>query len=136
MDHRGIPGNPGRVVTLVASANIVCPGIAYRLSADVIESTLEHLDYRERGGYERLVIELSLVNGKLVSGFTYFADEHNRNYLGAADTQTIANQVAQASGPSGRNSEYVYRLEAALDEIDSQDQHVTDIATRLRLLES
>ena len=135
VDHRGVPGKPGRVVTLVESANVVCRGIAYRLGAEALDSTLAHLDFRERGGYERLQIELSLDNGKSVSGITYFADEHNRNYLGDADINVIAKQVATARGPSGRNSEYVYRLETALDVIDAQDAHVTDIANQLRLLE-
>ena len=135
VDHRGVPGNPGRVVTLVESANQVCRGIAYRLGAEALESTLAHLDFRERGGYERLQIELSLNNGKSVPGITYFADEHNRNYLGDADIDVIAKQVATASGRSGRNSEYVYELETALEVIDAQDPHVTDIANHLRLLE-
>tara|TARA_E500000331_G_C17249243_1_gene710391 strand:+ start:301 stop:831 length:531 start_codon:yes stop_codon:yes gene_type:complete len=136
VDHRGIPGSPGRVVTLIDSPKEICWGIAYRLSNDGIEDTLAALDYRERGGYDRLEIDLHLETGESVNGITYFASGDNPNYLGHAETSDIAQQIFGASGPSGDNTEYVFRLEQTLGEIGSPDDHVTDIANQLRQLKN
>ena len=134
VDHRGIPGNPGRVVTLTDSPKEICFGIAYRLSNEGLEDTLAVLDHRERGGYDRLEIDLHLETGHRVNGITYFASDANPNYLGHAETRDIAQQILGARGPSGENVEYVLQLEQTLSEIGSPDDHVTDIAKHLRQL--
>ena len=132
VDHRGIPGSPGRVVTLIDAPMEICCGIAYRLSNKGLEDTLAALDHRERGGYERLEIDLHLETGDRVNGITYFASKSNPNYLGHAETHDIAKQILGARGSSGDNVEYVLRLEKTLSEIRSPDDHVTDIANHLR----
>ena len=131
-DHRGIPGNPGRVVTLVETPSEYCWGMAYRIAGAQLATTLDHLDYRERGGYDRLDTEIFLDNGDLVQGITYFAIASNPNYLGPANLQNIANQIILSRGPSGENIEYVYRLEESLALLDSPDPHVTEVADALR----
>ena len=52
-DHRGVPGAPGRVVTLVAEPHARCSGTAYRVDDAVIDSVINTLEYREKGGYRR-----------------------------------------------------------------------------------
>ena len=92
-DHRGIPESPGRVVTLIHSQNHRCWGLAYRLPEETLECTLSALDYRERGGYERLEVELFLYSGKKVPGITYFP-KTNANFLWA---QTPLKSPAKSS---------------------------------------
>ncbi len=52
-DHRGTPQSPGRVVTLIEQPDAICWGTAYRLEHERAAQTLQHLDHREKGGYDR-----------------------------------------------------------------------------------
>src|SRR5689334_13046306 len=56
-DHRGVPGAPGRVLTLAEEEAAVCWGVAYRLDPALQEATLRQLDVREQGGYERRLVQ-------------------------------------------------------------------------------
>lgn len=128
-DHRGIPEAPGRVVTLVREAGAVCGGMAYRIDPAEQEAVLAELDWRERGGYERVELELVLVGGEhgpeeVVPGLTYVATASNPHYLGPASLEAIAAQIRRSHGPSGPNPEYVIRLAEALRTLGEEDAEV------------
>ena len=127
-DHRGVPGAPGRVVTLIEAPGESCWGMAYRLHAENLSRTLDHLDYREKGGYERLSLPIRFDDGSAVNGMTYHATPDNHNYLGEATTVEIARQVVASSGPSGHNIEYVLKLAQSLEEMGKDDEHVFTLA--------
>ena len=155
MDHRGLPENPGRVVTLLPNEAVLeversafepahCWGTAYRIARSDPDDVLEGLDHRERGGYERLELDLHLVHadqrfdegiGPLktepIRGLVYVASPSNRNYLGFAPIPAIAQQVAGARGPSGANPEYVFELARSLREMQAIDEHVFSIEAAL-----
>ncbi|MEE4173364.1 MAG: gamma-glutamylcyclotransferase [Xanthomonadales bacterium] len=133
-DHRGVPGAPGRVVTLVEAPGERCWGRAFALPRRERPAILAALDHREQGGYQRLSLPLEFADGNRVHGVTWIATRDNAEYLGPADTDAIARQVHQARGPSGPNTEYVFRLERALSEAGHPDPHVTSIADALRAL--
>lgn len=128
-DHRGVPGAPGRVVTLVREAGARCFGLAYALAPDRAPAVLDQLDHRERGGYERLAIELAFPEhgGVRAPGLAYVATPRNPNWLGPAPPTAIAGQVRGASGPSGANLDYVRRLAAFLRAHGAEDPHVFEI---------
>jgi glutathione-specific gamma-glutamylcyclotransferase len=123
-DHRGVPGAPGRVVTLEHAAETRCFGAAYRIGESDKDAVLANLDHRERGGYERLQLPLSFGDGTSAPGLVYIATQSNPNYLGPAPLDAIAAQVSRACGPSGANTEYVLRLADALRELGFDDDHV------------
>ncbi len=131
-DHRGVPGAPGRVVTLIEDAAALCHGAAYRIDASLAAQVLADLDHRERGGYERLDIALDIA-GDPAQGLTYVATPGNRNYLGPAPLEEVATQVRAARGPSGDNREYVVRLAASLRAMDREDAHVFELEQLLLL---
>ena len=134
-DHRGIPGAPGRVVTLVRESESHCWGMAYRIAVAHEKSVLLHLDYREKGGYERHREPLHFLEGsdERPLGLVYLAGEQNPNYLGPASLVEIASQVRDSHGPSGSNLEYVLRLARSLREMGAHDPHVFALEERLLL---
>jgi cation transport regulator ChaC len=150
-DHRGLPHRPGRVVTLVRDDDPVlrqaepgfrptpCWGTAYHVPAGDPDGVLTRLDHRERGGYERVALDLSLVVGtasdaQTVRGLVYIAGPTNANYLGPAPLTAIAAQVAGAVGPSGANPEYVFELARSLRALGADDPHVFALEAELALL--
>ncbi len=135
-DHRGVPGAPGRVVTLLPAAEAVCWGMAYRIAAAAVPAVLSHLDYREKGGYSvermRLYFASGDDRGWVEDALVYIGTPDNPNYLGPADPAHIARQVQESHGPSGPNDEYVLRLADALRAIGAYDPHVFEIEALLR----
>ena len=150
-DHRGLPGAPGRVVTLVESPGVTCWGRAYEIADDEVAETLAHLDHREKGGYLRLEVEIFFAGDglpvssrpevqrragsskpRMVKGLCYFADDKNEEYLGEAPLEVIADQVLRSRGPSGSNVEYVLKLAEALRSMGAEDLHLDSIEALVR----
>jgi cation transport regulator ChaC len=129
-DHRGTPDAPGRVVTLVASPDRPCSGMAYLIEPHVFE----HLDHREKNGYVRYDTAIDLLQKpgrECVEGTVYIAMEDNPAYLGPAPIMEIANHIRSASGPSGSNLSYLLELALALRELEIEDEHVSQLAGML-----
>jgi cation transport protein ChaC len=126
-DHRGVPGAPGRVVTLVREVGAICWGIAFRVDgrhADVLAG----LDHRERGGFTRHRGTIRMEpDGATAQAILYVAGEGNPNFLGPASLPAVAEQVRRSRGPSGSNLDYVLRLGGALREIGAADPHVFEL---------
>ena len=130
-DHRGTPDAPGRVVTLVRAPAALCRGVAYRVD----EAVFDHLDHREKNGYERHRTRLYLDHREeTVTGTFYVAAEGNPAFLGGGDDMELARHIAASHGPSGSNAEYLLRLADALRELEEHDEHVMALeAALLRL---
>jgi cation transport protein ChaC len=134
-DHRGVPSAPGRVVTLIRAPRDRCWGVAYCVAARERDGVLEMLDHRERGGFDRIQVEVEFRDpgDRAVPALVYLATDRNPNYLGPATDSEIVDQIRRARGPSGPNTEYALRLAQALRDIDTTDDHVFAIADRLRV---
>jgi cation transport regulator ChaC len=92
-DHRGVPGAPGRVVTLIPTPDEQCWGRAYRLDPENQIEVLAQLDHREKGGYERLQLPIFFDEAHSTDGITYHATSLNPNYLGSAGLDELAAQI-------------------------------------------
>lgn len=132
LDHRGTPELPGRVVTLVASAQARCWGVAYRVADAQRARVLEYLDGRESGGYTRARLPFFDRDARpLCDVLVYIADHENPNFRGPEATHEIAARVRAARGISGPNRDYVLQLAAALSTIGADDPHVFELAAAL-----
>lgn len=132
-DHRGVPGAPGRVVTLVPEPEARCWGVAYGVHDQHVDAVIRGLDLREQGGYAQHRVEVQLGDGGLLrEALIYVATPDNPSYAGPAPLPAIAAQVRSAHGPSGSNVEYVLRLADALRQMSAADEHVFALEALLR----
>ena len=135
-DHRGTPDAPGRVATLIRAEGAVCHGMAYRITPEV----LAPLDVREKNGYLREKVTLTFLDETgnpdadqaPSEGLIYLASEDNPAFLGDAPLADIAQQIAQAHGPSGPNSAYLLNLAQALRELGTEDAHIFALEAQLQ----
>jgi cation transport regulator ChaC len=136
VDHRGVPGAPGRVVTLVRAPGERCDGVVYRIADEEWLRVLASLDVREQGGYARQAETVHFdrptsAGRRSVDALVYFATAENPNYLGPAPIAALVEQIRSAVGPSGANVDYVLELAAALRQQGAEDPHVFELADRL-----
>ena len=132
-DHRGVPGAPGRVVTLVADATAVCWGVAYHVTESSFGSALSYLDQREKGGFQRHWVKFYCGASDPFSRVcVYVAAGDNPEYLGPAPTPDIARQIRHTTGPSGSNVEYLIRLADSLRALGVTDEHVFELERQVR----
>ena len=131
-DHRGVPGYPGRVVTLISEPAGHCWGVAYKCGESGSQQVIEKLDYREKGGYHRESVTLNFIDGSTIEGLVYVAGPDNSDYLGPASEADIVTQILSAQGPSGSNRDYLNRLASSLRNLSVTDPHVFSIETKVQ----
>jgi cation transport protein ChaC len=122
--HRGMPGRPGRVATLLRGSGET-HGSAYRLSGrKQVQSALAHLNMREStlGGY---VLEVEMFycdkSNRSFPVLLYTATPENSQFTGTQSIAELAKIIAFSTGPSGTNREYLFRL------VDWQRQNLPNV---------
>lgn len=129
-DHRGTPESPGRVATLVPCPEGRVSGAVYRLEGET-EAILSYLDHREKGGYERLSIEVA-TDGGAVEALIYIGGSHCREYVGPEEDAFTASVIRTSVGPSGANVDYLMSLQRALSDLGESDAHVDSLVSLLK----
>ncbi len=130
-DHRGTPDKPGRVLTIHPSKHASCFGIIYLIEPEV----LFDLDHREQNGYLRQKLNSLVEGGNKQEVIAYIGDPSAPVYRQEYDNHVIATQIVNSIGPSGPNSEYLYKLADALRQFAQHDEHVFDLERRVKELQ-
>ena len=151
-DHRGTPESPGLVATLLSDeqllklrlrkpeepASVTC-GVCYLVNADDKLAVLENLDFREKGGYTREIIEFhpSDATRLPMRALLYSATPESPGFTADAitDPAAAAHIVGTAAGPSGPNREYLLNLASWLESVAEDDPHISELMSRLPPLE-
>ncbi len=113
--------------------------MAYEIPPEHIEQVTEHLDFREKGGYECVSVQFHPQDSN-VEPFDlkiYIGSKDNPFFLGPADLQDMAQQIYSAEGPSGKNTEYLFELVQAMQQLvpNVEDHHLYDLYREVRRLE-
>ena len=115
-------------------------GVAYHIPPDKVGEVKDYLDIREVNGYsiQYASFHPAEQGQPQLECLVYIGLPSNPQFLGAQEPHALAQCIARSAGPSGRNSEYLLMLEQSLNGLapESADSHVTDLAERLRRLES
>ena len=135
-------------------------GVAFRIAADKVAEVKEYLDIREVGGYTIHYAPFHPAAGagagagadadadadadteavgdtpSPFSALVYIGTPDNPQFTGPLDPDDLAATIFTSTGPSGRNRDYLWGLEQALDGLspESGDEHVTDLSNRVRAL--
>ena len=147
LDHRGVPGAPGRVVNLFKSDDNEEKvwGVAYEIDDEA--QTMKHLDHREKGGYSQHIIQFQPAHKgdnseeediiappqKGYSVVVYVGDESHPQYAKPSSVQEMAKTICYSQGPSGLNKDYLYNLAAALRQIHVHDDHVFELEKAVKM---
>ena len=95
LDHRGVPGAPGRVVNLLASDNPESRvwGVAYEIPDEQWEGGVrEHLDHREKGGYkqQKTLFHPKESGESPIEVTLYLGPKDDKQYAGPAPLEEMA----------------------------------------------
>ena len=155
-DHRGTPAAPGRVVTLVPSADAaaVVHGALFTVAPNDAAEVLARLRHRERAGYAEQLIEVCaeqqpppqaaprVSGGCTVRALVFYATPENEHWAGpsagpaacAAADAAAAAAIAVARGESGENIEYLAQLLRAMRARGVTDEHLEALFERASAL--
>jgi cation transport regulator ChaC len=129
-DHRGTPNFPGFVLTLIENSYFNINNDKNELYGKVwlipdigeikTNELIDELDYRERGGYHRHIIDVKLLQstphhkeGDIIKAIVYSGSTDNPNfwYISQKDVRNqVADIISAANGPSGPNASYLINL--------------------------
>ncbi|XP_076032130.1 putative glutathione-specific gamma-glutamylcyclotransferase 2 isoform X1 [Oratosquilla oratoria] len=142
IDHRGTEEKPGRVVTLIPSEDPEEKvwGVAYEIPKEREQSVQNNLDAREKR-YQRRTLstfynvrDLPFQEKVLV----FIGSTQSELFLGASPILAMAQQIAEAEGPSGTNLEYLMKLAHFIHtELPfANDDHVFELEAAVKSLKA
>jgi alpha-tubulin suppressor-like RCC1 family protein/cation transport regulator ChaC len=159
-DHRGNPRFNGIVCTLLSDEEVrslkehnankdvtsidpnhkssLTEGLVYKVPKELVEECLVELDFREKGGYSRDVIDVILDQAQGSTTYESISTTTSKAllYRGTPDNPAFwkralldlnfaAGIMATSTGPSGPNDVYLFQLDTFLSQ-SSQQLHISD----------
>ena len=120
---------PGRVATLVQDSDHLVWGVAYKVPQEIVDDVKNRLAYREKDyDTHSLTFHPRENNRKSFQIMLYIGSPNHPNF-GPADEKEIAHVIKRSTGPSGRNTEYLFKLaEFVRKHIpEDNDKHLFDL---------
>lgn len=131
--HRGTQEHPGLVLGLDEGG--ACRGVAFRVSAEKSDATLDYLREREQvtDVYVETMRPISLLDGsgRALEALCYLVDRGHPQYAGRLSLEKQAELVRSAVGRSGANIDYVLNTVRHLEEAGIHDVELMALAQRL-----
>ncbi|KAI6654728.1 Glutathione-specific gamma-glutamylcyclotransferase 2 [Oopsacas minuta] len=133
-DHRGVPGAPGRVATLVKSEGGEVWGYAFEISGNTKKKVFADLAVREKCGYELVGVSFYSESGEEIKAQCYMGTENNPEFLSYEEIQHTAEVITKSSGHSGTNREYLEKLVVAVKEVfpEENDEYLNALSEMVR----
>ena len=155
-DHRGTPTFQGLVCTLLSDDEFqqlsnnsshnqlgklksptMTEGVIYTVPASLVDQCLKELDFREKGGYSRDIIQVELMDHheskspKLKRALLYRGTPENPAFWKRPlmDLPFAAAIMSVATGPSGPNDEYLYNLDSFLALTKTSNNSITSLSS-------
>jgi alpha-tubulin suppressor-like RCC1 family protein/cation transport regulator ChaC len=154
-DHRGTPSFPGIVCTLLSDEEVhniqavacdsqpqnsqpsMTEGIVYTIPSEQVEECLVELDFREKGGYARDVIDVvEYQSGNSIKALLYRGTPDNPAFWSRPllDLSFAAATMAVSIGSSGKNCDYLFQLDefmqnTAVSHSSVYEDHIGDTRT-------
>lgn len=128
---RPTPDVPGRMLSLDQGG--ITEGMAFRLPESTLIHELEMVWTREMitGLYRPVWADVSLGNGEEIQALAFVSDRLHPHYEQGKLTATVASRIAAARGDIGKNTDYVWKLQATLGAWRIRDDYVSELAFAL-----
>ena len=131
---RGCEENPGLMMGLEPGGS--SNGLAYRIDADDLDTEMDILFRRELMSYvyKPTWVDATLAESpdKTIKVLAFVVDPEHERFCGELDESTLVRHIATASGPLGRNCDYLFQLTEHLRELGFTDESLLELEARVR----
>jgi len=131
---RGCEDNPGLMLGLEPGGN--SNGLAYRIDADILDTELDILFRRELMSYvyKPTWVDATLAESpqKTIRVLAFVVDPQHERFCGEIDEDTLVRHIATASGPLGRNCDYLFQLTEHLHGLGFVDESMLELETKVK----
>ena len=109
-------------------------GVAYKIPQEVVDDVKKRLAYRERDYVTRSLIFHPRENNKKAFNIMLYIGTPDHPNFGPADEAEIAQVIRRSIGPSGKNTEYLFKLAEYVRKYipEDQDNHLFELEHLVR----
>lgn len=125
----GTPGEPAPTLGLETGGT--AQGIAYRVSEDDFDAVMLYLKEREGPGFNFPRVAVELADGRGITAVVP-VNEQDESYIGDLSLAERAWMAVGAEGEAGTGIEYVTNTYEQVEECGIRDEHVQEMAQRVR----